>query len=157
MTTRVARLLAAAGLAIAGVGTPLMTLWALAAQRGITVPAALVCWATLAVYMFLAPNLWPAISPTRARWTLLRAEATAVIALVIGWMLWYAISVDNSLCGHTNAEFAVGLAVYVVVGAILLQKPRLAVVGWPVAVALGWAVAIGLSFVLPGARGFCET
>ena len=89
------------------------------------------------------------------------AAAGALLAAVVALPLWYAVSINTSICGKdvngawTSFVCMVGALVFFAVGSFGLRTHRASIV--PLAL-LAAVLAMLLMFaVVPGAQGACET
>src|SRR5262249_42462814 len=88
------------------------------------------------------------------------AGVLALLALIPAFVYSYAISISAGLCGDHGPTWILALAVgipLVVVGSWGVMHGNWIFVAWPAAVLAAAACLMLVSYLRPGARGYCET
>lgn len=108
----------------------------------------------------LADELWPRFGRGRSLVVLGLGLVLALGALVPTFLAVYVLTTSAGLCGEGRAAWLVApfsLVAYLIVVSWGLRSPWRLPWAWPLAVLSAAAVAVLVSYVHPGAHGFCET
>ncbi len=108
----------------------------------------------------LADGLWPRFGRGRSLVVLVLGLVLALGAFVPALLSVYVLTTTAGLCGDGRADWLVvpfSLAAYLIVASWGLRSPWRLPWAWPLGVLSAAAVAVLVSYVDPGAHGFCET
>lgn len=108
----------------------------------------------------LADELWPRLGRGRSLAVLAFGLVLALGAVAPTFLAVYVLTISAGLCGDGRADWLVvlfSLGAYLIVASWGLRSPWRLPWAWPLAVLSAAAVTVLVSYVDPGAHGFCET